>query len=248
MKNDFIVIANGQILSESRLREAFYKFTETELSNSNYTVICADGGWLNAKKLDLSIDYLIGDLDSIPPTLKQDLELRNKNITNPEATCEFNFQELTENDLPAANSKKGTKIFYDPDQNKTDTRLALELAHKLQAKHVFLLAASGGRLDHLLSNIFELKYMHDYMDIKLIDEFTELTYINKSSDYTGEIGDVLSVMPISDVKSLSYEGLLYSLGQENIKAGTSLVSNKFSAKKARIFFESGELLVMRTYD
>ena len=35
---------------------------------------------------------------------------------------------------------------------------------------------------------------------------------------------------------------------ENIKSGTSLISNKFSAKQARIIFESGELLVMRTYD
>ncbi len=226
MKVNFIVIANGQIISPSRLRDSFHKFTGTELNNTKYSVICADGGWLNAKKLNLDIDYLIGDLDSIPSELKNDISAKELTIKE--------FQN--------------TKVIYDPDQSKTDTRLALELAHQLAAKQVFLLGASGARLDHLLSNILELKYMHDYMDIKLIDEFTEVSYINESSTYLGEIGEVLSVIPLSDIKALHYEGLLFNLNGENIKSGTSLISNKFSAKQARIIFESGELLVMRTYD
>jgi thiamine pyrophosphokinase len=103
-------------------------------------------------------------------------------------------------------------------------------------------------MDHCLSNILELKFINDKASVSLIDEYSEIKYSTKSLELRGEIGETLSIIPLSDIKELSYEGLEYPLYKADIRAGTSLICNKFSENQARISFKSGEILIIRAND
>jgi thiamine pyrophosphokinase len=110
---------------------------------------------------------------------------------------------------------------------------------------MYIIAATGGRMDHCLSNVLELKFINDKASVRLIDEYSEIRYSTKSLELNGEIGETLSIIPLSDIKELSYEGLKYPLDKADITAGTSLICNKFSENQARIIFKSGEILIIR---
>lgn len=221
MKKKFLIIANGKILSPERLQTSFAKFTSHQLSNQNFSIICADGGISNAKLLSLEPDYLIGDLDSISHSDRELLEINPSNKTT---------------------------IIYDPDQSKTDTRLAIELALKLDSESIYIIGATGGRMDHCISNILELKFINNLVPVQLIDEYSNITYSQNSIELKGTIGETLSLIPLSDIKELSYEGLEYPLLKADIEAGTSLICNKFSENQARITFKIGEILIIRAHD
>src|SRR5699024_6557952 len=45
---------------------------------------------------------------------------------------------------------------YQPEKDATDTRIGLELALKLKSNRIFLLGATGGRLDHYMANLKSL--------------------------------------------------------------------------------------------
>lgn len=231
MKERFLIITNGKIQSPTALRSSFSKFTNFDLDNKSFTIICADGGIHNATQLSLQADYLIGDFDSIDEKILKEIK-KDRSVLNAEIKdCE-----------------QSPEIIYDPDQSKTDTRLAVELALKLAAKEIYIIAATGGRMDHCLSNILELKFINDRASVGLIDEHSEIKYSTKSLELHGEIGETLSIIPLSDIKELSYEGLKYPLDNADITAGTSLICNKFSENQARISFKSGEILIIRAHD
>ena len=143
---------------------------------------------------------------------------------------------------------KQTKVILDPDQNKTDTRIAIELAIKHEAEEIYLITATGGRLDHLLANILDLKIIPLGIKTKVVDEFSIVEYKNKSFTRLGRSGEVLSLIALSDIQELSLSGLKYTLQDKNIKAEEPLVCNKFTEEVARVDFKSGELLVIKAYD
>jgi thiamine pyrophosphokinase len=231
MKKRFLIITNGKIQSPTVLQSSFREFTNSNLDNKSFTVICADGGIQNATQLSLKADYLIGDFESIYEKILKEIK-KDRSALNAEI-------EVYE---------QSPEIIYDPDQSKTDTRLAVELALKLAAEEIYIIAATGGRMDHCLSNILELKFINDKASVSLIDEYSEIKYSTKSLELNGEIGETLSIIPLSDIKELSYEGLKYPLNKVDITAGTSLICNKFSENQARISFESGEILIIRAHD
>jgi thiamine pyrophosphokinase len=231
MKKRFLIITNGRIQSHIGLQSSFHRFTNFILDNKSFTIICADGGIQNATQLSLKADYLIGDFDSI------DRELLKEAVKDSAKTESIN-KAITDN----------TEIIYDPDQSKTDTRLAVELALKLAAEEIYIIAATGGRMDHCLSNILELKFINDKASVSLIDEYSAIKYSDKSIELNGETDETLSIIPLSDIKELSYHGLKYPLDKVNIPAGTSLICNKFSENQAKISFESGEILIIRAHE
>ena len=215
----FLIISNGQVLDESLLEKEFQSVSGRRFRDTFSGLIATDGAVTNLELLGLKADYLIGDFDSI-----------------------------SEDDLIKYRENTDTELVHDPDQSKTDTQLAIELALKLGAEKIYILAATGGRLDHSLSNIFDLKMIPDSVEAYIINEHSSITLIRSSSTFSGKMGDTLSLIPIIDVVSLSLVGLMYKLEDKNVQSGKSLVCNKFSENEAKITFKTGEILVIRAHD
>lgn len=215
----FTIISNGKPTSKTLSEKAFQRSTGVEISNTNHIIIACDGAIDNLELFKLKADYLIGDFDSISAV---------------------RLNQYQEN--------KYTKVILDPDQNKTDTRIAIELAIEKGAQEIYILTATGGRLDHLLANILDLKIIPEHINAKIIDEYSVVEYRNKSCVFLGDVGETLSIIPLSDINELSLSGLKYPLNGINIKAGEPLICNKFIENEAKIDFKSGEILVIRAYD
>ena len=97
------------------------------LEDSFDLVLASDGGYRTAKKMELNIDLLIGDFDSI-----------------------------TSEELKEAKSKGIKVISFPTEKDKTDGELAVDYAISLGSKELVILGSFKEELDHALGNLFLL--------------------------------------------------------------------------------------------
>jgi len=180
-------------------------------------IICADGGANYAYEMGLIPRYIVGDMDSIRPEVKEFFALHQVTL------------------------KK-----YPRRKDFTDTQLALSLVEELGADEVVLLGTLGKRLDHTLSNLYsgiELAMMGKQVIHYSPDCVVYLT--SRRLVIEGNKGDVVSVLPLSE-KALGVceKGFEYPL--ENVvleKKNPYTVSNTLTGKKGEISLDEGILAV-----
>jgi len=179
-------------------------------------IICADGGANNAYKMNIIPDYIIGDLDSIDSTTTTYFKKNHK-----------------------------TKIINDQNQEKTDLELAISLAESLHPDEIFIFGAIGDRIDHTLANILCLTKINPDITAKIIDEKNILELVDKPSEIKGYTEDIISVIPLTQIVGLSYEGMKWPVSNKNTKFGWFGLSNRFTKQKAKITFSKGKLLIIK---
>ncbi len=186
-------------------------------------IICADGGTTHAVAMGLVPDVVVGDLDSLAPDLRAYLE-----------TIGVHFE------------------VYPVVKDKTDLELALRLAIAEGADEVILLATLGGRLDQSLANLLLLA-QPEWADARVrVVEGDEVAWIvrgGQDTTITGEIGDTLSLIPITyQVTGVCLDGVQWPLHDATLHLGDTLtVSNTLSAPAAHLQIEAGlAVIVHRT--
>ena len=212
-----IVIANGVIndpvLTYKRVTELF-NFVDC-------IVISADGGAENALKMNLVPDVVIGDMDSIKATVKENI--REK-------------------------SNKTRYISTSADKDKSDTQLAVEYALDLGIKKMIILGALGDRIDHAIANILLLTspFLKD-IDIRILTDTSEIFIMRNSGTLTGDIGDTVTLLSLSPYTYfIKTKGLKYELENEKLLfSPVRGISNVFTDKKAYIKIRGGTLLVIK---
>ena len=184
------------------------------------TIICADGGAVWAVSMSLKPDVYIGDLDSISPTLAKKLQ-----------------------------KEKIEWLTYPKEKDKTDSELALEYARKKGFREILVFGFSGSRLDHMLANLEMFgEASHDQMNVTVITDDQELSFITYQTTLRGIPGEYISLIPLKDdVKGVTTKGLKWRLYNDTLYFGSTLgISNEFVAKKAEIAVDRGILLVVRS--
>jgi thiamine pyrophosphokinase len=183
-------------------------------------VIAADGGgnWLYSQ--GLIPDLVVGDLDSIA------------------------------SDVLAAFQAHGCELQqHRPDKDETDTELALLAARERGATRIMLLGALGGRIDHALANVLLLAMPQlQGSEVSIFDGTSFLSLARKEALISGEIGDLVSLIPWGGAaQGIRTEGLRYPLHEESLCAGPARgVSNVLVQPQARVTLEAGALLVIHT--
>ncbi len=178
-------------------------------------IICADGGANKLKKTGIKPGYIIGDLDSI-------------NSSN------HSFFK-----------KSNTKIIKDTNQDKTDLELAIELAETLSPSEITIFGAIGKRIDHTLANLYCLDKINPDIKSKIVDNHCVIELVTKDTEINGSKNDIISVIPISDVTNLNYDGFKWNVKNLDTKAGWFGLSNKLEKNKANISFSKGKILIVR---
>ena len=182
-------------------------------------IIAANGGSKHAKNFGVIPDVIIGDLDSIGK--KDYLFFLNK----------------------GSKYKK-----YDVIKDKTDIQLAIEYAIESGFKEILLMCVFGNRLDHMLANLFLLMKIVDAgISVKIVDEFQEIILIYKSGRIEGNIGDFVSLIPLTPtVSGLKLSGLKYLPKNGILKMTDTLgISNVLTKKSATITINNGKLLIIK---
>ena len=135
-------------------------------------------------------------------------------------------------------------------KDETDTEAAMRVAIERGADEILLLGAMGSRKDHSLANVLLLKRLNDLkIKASVADEKNEIYYLDKSITVNGNKGDIVSILPLSDLEGISTEGLFYPLDNDTLYMGTSRgVSNVMLDTKCRITVRKGNALVIKSRD
>ena len=144
---------------------------------------------------------------------------------------------------------------YPKEKDYTDTHLAIMTALKKGATDIYILGATGTRMDHTITNIGNMKVAadcgkdchivdeHNY--IYLLSEADGIHIIRKDSQY----GRYVSIIPMSENVSLSLEGFKYTLDNYELKQGLSICqSNEVEDEQGIIKVHKGLIIVLETKD
>jgi len=179
-------------------------------------ILASDGGYITSKKMNLEVDVLIGDFDSI-----------------------------TSDDLKEA-KKRGIKIIPFPvEKDRTDGELAVDYAISLGSNDITILGSFKEELDHALGNLFLLFKIDKFgIKSKLLTQKYDIEIINKEKEYLGKVGQELSLIPISEtVEGLNIVGSRYNLVNAKVHMGQTLtLRNMIVKKRAKVYFNKGKVL------
>lgn len=221
MKNNRILIITGGSIS--------IEFVKDYLKAQTFDVIIAvDKGLVTADKLNLNLQYIVGDFDSAPSELVQKYK---NSISNGSTTIKE----------------------YNPMKDATDTQIAIELAITLNASEIVMLGATGTRMDHALANIYllTLPLVRD-IAAYIIDEHNKIYLLNQNAIlYKDKLfGGYVSLQPLTEVVyGVTLEGFKYPLIKRDMKREDSLgISNEVVGESANILLQSGILVVIESKD
>lgn len=215
-ENKILIISGGQ---------ADASFVSDRMNKEQYSmIIAADYGLVLADQLGISLDFIVGDFDSVPESILR--KYRDK--STPIET-------------------------FPKEKDKTDTQIAIELALMHSPTTLDIVGATGSRLDHTLANLHLLLLpMQLNIDACILNPNNKL-YLKKGSFQISKMeqfGDYISLLPFSEkVTGLTLRGFKYPLDRILLSAGASLgISNEIIEEVAQVEFSEGILLVMETKD
>jgi thiamine pyrophosphokinase len=186
-------------------------------------VIAADGGAGSLDRLGRHPDLLIGDLDSVEPSLVDRLVAAGVRVER-----------------------------HASDKDASDTELAVEAALAAGATEVVLLGAFGGsRIDHELANLLLLADPAlAGRDIRVARAGTTVRAVHGGgrADLAGALGDLVTLLPVgADATGVTTDGLRWPLVAATLRFGRSRgLSNEVVSSPASVRIEGGTLLVVET--
>lgn len=183
------------------------------------TVIAADVGLIEATRLGLRVDVLVGDLDSVPA------------------------------DALATYEASGGRVERHPrDKDSTDLDLALTSAQNVGVERAVVIGGGGGRFDHLLGNALVIASPRfAAMEIDAVFGAATLHVVRGRRAFAGTVGELVSVVaPGATARGVDSGGLRWPLGGRDVESGMSLgISNEFVAADAWVEVGDGVVLAIR---
>ncbi len=204
-----VIFANGVVPELVSVRQLFH---------DGDVLYAADGGTRHALALGLKPSVVVGDLDSLRPDERQQLDAA------------------------------GVQIHQFPrDKDKTDLELALDLAIEAGHREILIVGALGGRLDHTLGNLALLSDARlSTCDIRLDDGVEETFFTRDRCEIRGKPADIVSLVPWGEkVTGIFTEGLRWPLNNETLFSDrTRGISNEMLHEMAFVKLKSGLLFVI----
>jgi thiamine pyrophosphokinase len=193
----------------------------TALLDGADLIVAADGGAAAVRRRGRWPHVVVGDLDSLDPSLRTALEQHG---------CEFQT--------------------HPRDKDQTDGELALLLACERGATSIVIAGALGGpRLDHALANVLLLALPElAGRDVRIADPRHDVRLLRGPARLTlsGQSGDLVTLLPLSPMAAgITTAGLRYPLDGGVLELGRSRgVSNVLERRRAAILLAEGLLLVV----
>ena len=213
MPNTSLIFSGGLAPNDATLNAA------RAIQNVNL-VIAADSGLHAAQKLEMHVDFVIGDFDSVDASA-----------------------------LARATSAHTQTIRHSADKDFTDLESALLFAADKKTERIVIVTAGGGRLDHqfgFVAAMFNPKLRE--IKVEALWHTSRLFALQGPAtlDVTTQIGDTIALQSFSDKSAkISTTGLRWQLTNESLaNFETRGVSNIATANQVSISVELGQLLVI----
>lgn len=190
-------------------------------------ILAADRGLEFCYHYQIIPTYILGDFDSLSPEI---LNYYKENHVAP--IREFN-----------------------PMKDNTDTDIAFQQAIVLGSSEITILGATGGRLDHFLSIVQNLKTAWEKKIPAYIVDSRNLITIPVETSFEirkeEQFGKYVSFFPLEkEVASITLEGFAYPLDHHYLPntSGGLCVSNEIVEETAHVSYEGGILLMVQSRD
>lgn len=197
-------------------------------------IIAVDGGLKFAHETGIQpLTDIVGDFDTIAP-------------------------EILEKYMSA--SPEGPVIHqFNPEKDNTDTDIALRLAMEYCSHcpagtcDIWVLGATGTRLDHVLANITMLLLPHRAgIRAWIVDKNNRISLLHGTRTIGREerFGKYISLIPLtSQIQGVTLKGVKYPLNDHTVQLGDSLcVSNELTADRAELTVADGVAVLLETMD
>jgi len=205
---------------------AFSSSWDPRLPDDVDLVVAADSGLETAVRFGLTVDHLVGDLDSVDPA-----------------------------SVDGA-AQAGTTVHrHERDKDATDFELALDLAAELVPRgpglaELVVIGPGGGRLDHLLGDLGALAGPRlARFDVSAHLGEADLSVLRPQRPRTlpGRPGQQVSLLAMhGPVEGITTAGLRWPLLSARLEPGSTRgISNEFTDSWARVSIEAGALLVVQ---
>ena len=200
-------------------------FLKTRVEEEQYSmIIAADNGLTAADRLNIVLDYIVGDFDSV-----------DKRV----------LSRYREKSIPIET--------FPTEKDKTDTQIALELALRQHPTQIDILGATGSRFDHVLANIQLLMLPMQQGITACIMDVNNKIYLKRECftiKKNMQYGNYVSLLPFTEkVFGLTLKGFKYPLNNVILTSGVSLgISNEIKEEEALVEISEGILLVIEAKD
>lgn len=144
---------------------------------------------------------------------------------------------------------------YPREKDYTDTHIAIINALKAGASDIYILGATGTRMDHTFTNICNMKAALD-SDVPcfIYDKHNKVYLVNDNMGEVklakdGQYGEYVSIVPLSEEAVISLSGFKYTLDNYVLHQGLSICqSNEIKENVAVINIKKGFVIVFETKD
>jgi thiamine pyrophosphokinase len=209
-----VIFANGDPNDGPMVRRALNGWHEA-------LVVAADGGARVAAYFGVTVQAVIGDMDSLAPAELEALAARGVHIER-----------------------------HPEEKDETDLELALAWVVARGADHIRVIGGVGDRLDQTLSNVYLLALpLLNGCDARLVAGRQEAWLLGPGEHLVqGAPGDTISLLPLNGtVRGIYTDGLYYPLRDEDLHFGPARgVSNVLAAPRGLIRVREGVLLIVQT--
>lgn len=198
------------------------EFAASFLKKNKYDkIIAVDRGLDYLEELGVVPDLIVGDFDSCEAATLKKYQEKNVVIRR-----------------------------FLPEKDDTDTEIAVREAVSCNSD-MDILCATGGRLDHFLSTLGNMKLaLTSGIKARIIDSSNVIYLQDGAFSIDKEGKNYISFLPFEgEVKNLKLKGFKYNLDGYDLKPGTSrCISNEIVDDKAFVSFDYGCLIVIEASD
>lgn len=187
-------------------------------------IIAVDSGLKFLYENQVLPTHIVGDFDSVNPTV----------IAYYKEKADIPIRE------------------FNPVKDASDTEIGLRYALELDAEELWLLGATGTRLDHVMANIQILKIAHDAgVKAYIVDNHNKISlnekeiFLKKQKSF----GKYFSIFPFGGiVQSVTITGAKYPLEDYRLCPYDSRCVSNEIVDDVKIIFPEGIIILMETND
>lgn len=190
--------------------------TNHDLIKEQFTeIIGVDNGAQHLFNRSITPNIVLGDLDSIDPSLLKKIK-----------TMEIDIKS------------------YESNKDKTDFELAIDSINKPNGKKIYLIGGEEGEVDHLFS-IFSIISNYEFAENLTWFYQDKTIIFKRNISIEMEKGSRFSIIPITNLKHLKITGAKWELNEEDINSGSSKTLRNISISDVvKISCESGLFCVI----
>ncbi len=167
------------------------------------------------------------------------------------------FDSVTSDELKMIHEQLPEVTLFPSEKDETDLELAIDWAIDQKPRNIYILGATGGRVDHFLANIQLLqkeRILKEIGDINLyiVDQKNSLT-VKIPGVYTIEEDSMkkyFSLLSVTEeVSGITLSGFKYPLHRAKLTRGSTLcISNELISECGNVSFEEGIIMMVRSND